>query len=73
MPKVYKAFVILGITREYGDYGDTPVLPCFKPRPRRVLEEDPLSAVPALSVVMRGAGDDDAGDSGHEPSGAGRE
>ena len=73
MPKVYKAFVILGITREYGDYDDTPVLPCFRLRPRRLLEEDPLAAVPALGDVMRGAGDDDAGDSGHEPSGAGRE
>jgi hypothetical protein len=54
------------------DYSDAPVFPCFKSRPRRVLEEDPLAAVPMLGDVMRGAEADDAGDAGHEASVAGR-
>jgi len=55
------------------DYGGTPVFPCFKSRRRRVLGEDPFAAVPVLGDLMRGAGDDDAGDAGHEASIAGRE
>ena len=42
------------------------------PPPSRPGRTHPLAAVPALGDVMRGAGDDDAGNSGHEASLTGR-